>query len=645
MAEFVTGRLGWLQRPHPLWVRIAIALAAVALAALFRLAFFGPLGNRIPYLTFYPAVAVAALFGGLSTGLSATLFSAVLILTWLLPGGALLAMGPVDALAFAVFILSGVLVSSIAEAMRRAQAKASEAREQAALAQERARHGALLQAMLRNLPFDFWARDNSLRCTMQSDISRDLWGDLVGKPFDAADVPERTRAQWRAGLGAAMAGQSVREENELDLPQGGKRHYFTVVAPIEQEGETVGALGANIDITEQKRTEEELRAAKKAAETANLAKSEFLANMSHEIRTPINGVMGMLQVLEATSLDAQQRDCIQAALISTKRLTRLLSDILDLSRIDAGQLFLCNEEFSVEALRQALSDLFKEQARGKGLALTFTVDPRTPPRLISDEHRLLQVLFNLVGNAIKFTEKGSVTVEASPLPHGENGRVRLLITVADTGIGVSDDQLKNIFTPFVQGERTYSKRFQGAGLGLSIVRRLVGIMGGELAIDNTPDAGTIACLSLPFTLPAVRVGQPPRAQTRPVASGLRVLLAEDDEVNREAGKLMLEKLGHAVTTAVNGQQVLDMFAERDFDCLVLDIQMPVMDGLEAALRIRASDSPRARLPIIALTAFAMAGDKEKFLAAGINGYLAKPVDMEQLDTMLRDVPGSWPSAA
>jgi signal transduction histidine kinase/CheY-like chemotaxis protein len=617
------------------WQRFLIAFAVVGMAVVFRVVFLKALDNRIPYLTFYPAVTVAALFGGLFAGLAATALSAITLAHWLLPGDSVLAMSSIELTAFGVFLASSILVSSIAEALHRSQIKAAQASAEAAKANVRAQLGALQAAILQYLPFDFLVRDRELHCILQSDVSREVWGDLRGKSFEAANIPETIRAGWRKSIVKALAGEKCTLESAVDLQQYGLRQLIRITAPVIQDDQITGALIANIDISMQKQVEEELRFAKKEADAANKTKSAFLANMSHEIRTPLNGVLGMLQLIETTQLDEEQKNYLDTAILSTRRLTRLLTDILDLSRVEAGKLVLEEIEIDTRRFKDYGFALFMAEAKKKGLSLEITIDERLPSRLIGDEARLRQILFNLVGNAIKFTETGSVRVDVQPLPHRKGGMLWVLFCVSDTGIGIGDEGLKSIFEPFVQVEGSYTRSHQGAGLGLSIVRKLVQLIGGEMSTESTEGEGTTFYVSLPFKLPtpeAVSSKETPPEQSAPGRVSPRVLLAEDEEINRRSCQKLLEKRGYTVTVAINGQEALDLLSKDDFDVILMDIQMPVMDGVEATKAIRSSSvlGAKTKIPIIAMTAYAMSGDREKFLAAGMDDYVNKPVDIEAL---------------
>ena len=431
-------------------------------------------------------------------------------------------------------------------------------------------------------------------------------------------------------------------EHSMTTPRGERKVTIRKALFADGVGRPGGIIGVLTDITDRKKMEEEIVAARDAALSASEAKSSFLANMSHEIRTPLNGILGMLQLLDAASLTEEQKTFAQMAIASTNRLTELLSDILDISRIEAGKLSISRRPFELDGLLASVRTLFAAPAREKGLDLRVSSSPGVPPALVGDDLRLRQILFNLVGNAIKFTSSGFVALDICLLPGHGDGGCRLLFCVGDSGPGISDEMLPRVFEPFAQGEKDYVRNHQGAGLGLAIVSQLARMMDGNLSVDNS-DTGATICFSMQFGIPrgAVEVMEKDES-SRTMPRALRILLAEDDAVSMFAARKILEKEGHAVSAAFNGREALDILREGEFDLVIMDVQMPVMDGLQATALIRGDGTlgAKARIPVIAMTAYAMRGDREKFIEAGLDGYVAKPLDRKTLCETIASVLGA-----
>ena len=465
--------------------------------------------------------------------------------------------------------------------------------------------------------------------------------------FGPADDIDRTVEQW-AALILKPGG------NGYERRTASGRYVQFNFKPLNDGG----LLALTHDITELRNREEALAAAKEAAEAArdaaerargeaeaaNQAKSTFLATMSHEIRTPMNGVLGMVDVLERQGLSETQRRTVATMRESGQALLHIIDDVLDFSKIEAGRLELESTAFSLSGLVRTALDAFQPQVVAKGLALDAEIDAGSQDALIGDPVRVRQILFNLLSNAIKFTERGGVRVHAGTAALGD-GRTRVTLAVTDTGIGLDEEQLVRLFEPFIQADSSTTRQFGGSGLGLSIVRRLARAMGGDVAVESTPAAGSTFTVTL--TLDAAPADLPLKTLLKPTARSLasiaprsgegpRVLVVDDHPVNREVLMLQLKLLGVVADSAANGADALAGWAPGRYAAVLADIHMPRMDGHELARRVRAIETERgaARTPIVAVTADATKGEEERCLAAGMDAYLVKPVSIERLRATL-----------
>jgi PAS domain S-box-containing protein len=477
---------------------------------------------------------------------------------------------------------------------------------------------------------------------------------------DAATSPDACRALEEA----LRLGHGASEELQLCRKDGSPFWSSLTLTPVADDcGNVCRWIGIGADVTRRRQAHEALEKAKEDAEAASRAKSEFLANMSHELRTPMNAIIGMTELALATELSGEQHDYLATVRQSATALLDLLNDILDLSKIEAGKMEIESTAFDLNELLTTTLTALALRAGGKGLELVWRLPPDVPAHLVGDPHRLRQVVINLVSNAIKFTERGQVVVDIERQWESDEA-VGLHFSVADTGIGIPPDRLDKIFEAFEQADSSTTRRYGGTGLGLTICSQLIRLLDGKMWVRSQVGKGSTFHFSLRLkihrptpvsaggsALPDTVTKRRSTASTSPLtqppaATPLKVLVADDHPANRDLVAAILRKRGHRVAFAADGREALCAMRREPFDAALVDIQMPEMDGLQVAAAVREHELDSGRhLPIIAVTAHAMKGDREKCLAAGMDAYLPKPIHAAALQTLVEELAGSSAPAA
>ena len=633
LSDLLSGRRSTL-------TNASLAITTAATYLLVHLLLYPSLGSVASIIAPVPIILMAFLFGLwggilaslLAIGLHVSLVGLFLsqgVVEWLWPGGA---MG------FAALLTVGTLagwsrnlVSKLKEDISLRSTLEKELRDGQASFRaiiDKTTEGILVVDMDGIVQF--------VNPSLQSMMDRKT-GDLLGRYFGIALVPDQSTELHITRL----SGEPGIAEVRVNL--------------TDWEGRPARLVSVR-DITERKQFEDALRKAKEAAESANLAKSRFVANMSHEIRTPMNGIIGMTGLMLDTDLTSEQTEYLDMVRESADSLHSLLNDILDISKIEAGKLELEAVGFNLNIWLRDIVSQMEIRASHKGLQLRCDVQRGVPDALVGDPTRLHQVIANLLSNAIKFTEKGEIGVHVEKETETED-EIVLHFSVSDTGIGIAQEKQQLVFAAFAQADSSTTRQYGGTGLGLAISSQLIAMMGGSIWVDSTVGQGSTFHFTALFGKlgshaelahsgdggPSIAMLQNPRrdagkAPATDANAGARILVAEDNVVNQRVSSRILEKHGHKVVLARTGLECLETYKGQSFDLILMDVQMPQMDGLEATAAIRAGERDTGNhIPIVAMTAHAMKGDEERFLRAGMDAYVSKPVQPQRLLTVIDEL--------
>ncbi|MDB5391018.1 MAG: multi-sensor hybrid histidine kinase [Planctomycetaceae bacterium] len=634
----------------------AIAFISVLLVMLLKWITDRLFGGGPPLILFLSAVMVTSRFCGFLPGIAATALSALVCCYFYFPPvGTFQIHSANDVFRLGMFLLEAVTLSALMESLHAARRRVEQSTHETILKEQALRRGEerfhhLVQSV--EDYFIIMLDPNGFITSWNAGAER-IKGysaqEIIGQHFSRFYPPEEIHGdQLNRLLIAAAHGDSFREEGRRVRRDGSLFWADVVIRAIRNEaGQLEGFSKVTRDVTERRRLDEELRCAlelsalaRDQAENANRVKGEFMANMSHEIRTPMNGVLGLAELVLGTELTTEQQESMDLIKASGQALMVIINDILDFSKIEAKRLTLDSIEFRLPDLVKGTVRSHAPQAHSKGIEIVCDLHQTVPECVIGDSGRLRQVLINLIGNAIKFTEQGKVVVR-SELISQSDGVCQIRIAVSDTGIGIPIEKQGVIFEAFSQADGSFTRKYGGTGLGLTISSQLVALMGGTLCVESTIRQGSTFHFTIPFGLPAAEIAHQnpsPLESESPhdTVRLVRILVAEDNQINRHVVFRMLTKHGFDVTMVNNGKEALDAIDRDFFHVVLMDVQMAELDGFQATQAIRIKEESNGRhLPIIALTAHAMKGDKERCLEAGMDGYVTKPIIVKELLQAIR----------